>query len=150
MHRLLLFAFVALSSISALPAQSPAESTAIITALNKSAADWNRGDLDTFATSYKNSPDILFIGHTISRGYAQMLAAYKKNYPARDKMGTLTFSQVEVQPLDAHFATVTGHFHLERNPAAGGNADGHYMLVVEHTPAGWKIIRDDTTADPAK
>ena len=150
MHRLLLFAFVALSSISALPAQSPAESTAIITALNKSAADWNSGDLDTFATSYKNSPDILFIGHTISRGYTQMLTAYKKNYPTRDKMGKLTFSQLEIQPLDAHFATVTGRFHLERTTTGGGNADGHYMLVVEHTPAGWKIIRDDTTADPTK
>ena len=150
MRRLLFFAFVALSSIYTLPAQSPVESTAIIAMLNKSADDWDSGDLDTFATSYKDSPDILFIGHTISRGYAQMLAAYKKNYPTREKMGTLTFSQLEVQPLDAHFATVTGHFHLERNPAAGGNADGHYMLVVEHTPAGWKIIRDDTTADPTK
>ncbi len=150
MRRLLLFALVALSSISTLPAQSPDEATAIIAALNKSAADWNRGDLDTFATSYKNSPDILFIGHTISRGYAQMLATYKKNYPTRDKMGTLTFTQLEVQPLDAQFATVTGHFHLERSTSGGGNADGHYMLVVEHTSAVWKIVRDETTADPAK
>ena len=150
MRRLLLFAIVALTSISALPAQSPAEATAIITMLNKSAADWNRGDLDTFATSYKDSPDILFIGHTLSRGYTQMLATYKKNYSTREKMGTLTFTHVEVQPLDAQFATVTGHFHLERTPAGGGNADGHYMLVVELTPAGWKIVRDDTTADPAK
>ena len=150
MRRLLLFAFVVLPTISTLPAQSPAESAAIITVLNKSAADWNRGDLDTFASSYKNSSDILFIGRTISRGYTQMLATYKKNYPTRDKMGTLTFTQLEVQPLDAHFATVTGHFHLERSTNGGGNADGHYMLVVEHTSAGWKIVRDDTTADPAK
>ena len=150
MRRLLFFAFVALSSIYTLTAQSPAEATAIITMLNKSAADWNRGDLDAFATSYKNSPDILFIGHSISRGYTQMLATYKKNYPTRDKMGTLTFTQVEVQPLDTHFATVTGHFHLERSASGGGNADGHYMLVVEHTHQGWKIVRDDTTADPTK
>ena len=148
MKRLLtLIAFASLACT--LSAQIP-QSKAIIAVLNQSAVDWNHGDLNAFATSYKNSPDILFIGHTISRGYAQMLAAYKKNYPTREKMGTLTFSQLEVQPLDAHFATVTGHFHLERNSAAGGNADGHYMLVVEHTPAGWKIIRDDTTADPTK
>jgi fructoselysine-6-P-deglycase FrlB-like protein len=47
---------------------------AIFAVLNHSADDWNRGDLDAFATSYKNSPDILFIGSTTSRGYAQMLA----------------------------------------------------------------------------
>jgi ketosteroid isomerase-like protein len=121
---------------------------AIITVLNKSAGDWNRGDLDAFATSYKNSPDILFIGHKISRGYAQMLAAYKTGYPTREKMGTLNFSQLEVQPLDEHFATVTGHFHLERTPAGGGNADGYFLLVMEKTSAGWKIVRDDTTALP--
>jgi ketosteroid isomerase-like protein len=152
--RRLLFAIISaiLVSAPALHAQSsaPPEAGAIIAMLQKSAADWNRGDLDTFATSYKNSPDILFIGHSLSRGYAQMLATYKKNYPTHDKMGTLTFTELEVQPLDAHFATVTGHFHLERSASGGGNADGHYMLVVEHTTQGWKIVRDDTTADSAK
>ena len=109
---------------------------------------WNQGDLDAFATCYKNSPDILFIGHTISRGYAQMLASYKTGYPTREKMGTLSFSRLETQPLDASFATVTGHFHLERSAAGGGNADGYFLLVVEKTSSGWKIVRDDTTALP--
>jgi ketosteroid isomerase-like protein len=117
--------------------------------MQKSAEDWNRGDIDTFATSYKNSPDILFIGHGISRGYAQMVAAYKKSYSTREQMGTLGFSQLEVQPLDPRFATVTGHFHLERTAAGGGNADGYFLLVFEKTPDGWKIVRDDTTALPA-
>jgi ketosteroid isomerase-like protein len=133
--------------------QSPAspsspESAAIVAMMEQSVADWNRGDLDAFATCYKNSPDILFIGHTISRGYAQMLASYKTGYPTREKMGTLSFSRLETQPLDASFATVTGHFHLERSAAGGGNADGYFLLVVEKTSSGWKIVRDDTTALP--
>ena len=33
--------------------------------LDKQAADWNRGDLEAFATGYKNSPDILFMGSPI-------------------------------------------------------------------------------------
>jgi len=119
---------------------------AVTAMLNKSADDWNHGDIDAFATSYKNSPDILFIGHTISRGYAQMLATYKTAYSTREKMGTLSFSQLEVQPLDERFVTVTGHFHLERTAAGGGNADGYFLLVVEDTPTGWKIVRDDTTS----
>jgi len=118
----------------------------IVGVMNQSVVDWNNGDLDAFASSYKNSPDILFIGRKISRGYAQMLAAYKTGYPTREKMGTLSFSQLEVQPLDASFATVTGNFHLERTAAGGGNADGYFLLVFEHTRQGWKIVRDDTTA----
>ena len=126
----------------------PTESQAIITILNKSADDWNRGDLDAFATSYKNSPDIVFMGRTIQHGYAQMLGRYKAAYPAPAAMGTLSFTQLAVQPLDARFATVTGTFHIERIAAGGGNADGYFLLVVESTPAGWKIIRDSTTVIP--
>ena len=117
--------------------------------MQKSADDWNRGDLDAFATSYKNSPDILFIGRNTRRGYSQMLAGYKSGYPTREKMGTLSFSDLQVQPLDAKFVTTTGKFHLERTAAGGGNADGYFLLVIENTPAGWKIVRDDTTALPA-
>jgi ketosteroid isomerase-like protein len=133
----------------ALTAQSPStDAQAILTVLNKSADDWNRGDLDAFATSYKNSPDILFMGRTIQHGYAQMLAHYKGAYTNPAAMGTLRFAELAVQPLDKRFATVTGRFHLERTTAGGGNADGYFLLVVEHTPAGWKIVRDDTSALP--
>jgi hypothetical protein len=55
----------------ALPAAAQANPAAesIFAMLNKSAADWNRGDLDAFALSYKNSPDILFMGARISHGF---------------------------------------------------------------------------------
>ncbi|MGA8939064.1 MAG: DUF4440 domain-containing protein [Acidobacteriaceae bacterium] len=139
-------------AISRAPAQTasapPAETNAITAAISQSANDWNRGDLDAFATSYKNSPDILFMGRTIQHGYAQMLARYKAAYPSRASMGKLSFNQLAVQPLDAHFATVTGLYHLQRTVAGGGNADGYFLLVLEHTPRGWKIVRDDTTALP--
>jgi len=144
---LVLLAALAMPSYSG--AQTGPETAAILAVMNKSADDWNRGDIDAFATSYKNSPDILFIGRKVSRGYAQMLAAYKTGYPDRERMGKLSFSQLDVQPLDASFATVTGHFRLERTAAGGGNADGYFLLVVEKTDAGWKIVRDDTTALPA-
>jgi len=152
------FTFCAVLLLSTLPyaaqtakPSAPMQERTIIDVMNQSASDWNNGNLDAFASSYKNSPDILFIGRTISHGYAQMLAAYKAGYPTREKMGTLTFTQLEVQPLDANFATTTGHFHLERTKAGGGNADGYFLLVFEHTPEGWKIVRDDSTAIlPAK
>ena len=126
------------------------EARAIRVVLDKQVVDWNRGDLNAFATGYKNSPDILFIGSKVSRGYAQMLDTYRKNYSTKEQMGTLNFSELEVQPLDEHFATVTGHFHLERTAAGGGNSDGHFLLVLEKTPDGWKVVRDDTTVPPKK
>ena len=146
--RLLLLASALACPLAAM-AQGPADTTAILAMMNKSSDDWNKGDMDAFATAYKNSPDILFIGRKISRGYDQMVATYKKRYATREAMGKLTFSQLEVQPLDAQFATVTGHFRLERTTAGGGNADGYYLLVVEKTATGWKIVRDDSTSLPA-
>jgi uncharacterized protein (TIGR02246 family) len=130
---------------------SSATEKAVQALFDKQAADWNRGDLDTFATCYKNSPEILFVGaKKVSRGYAEMLARYHAQYPTREAMGTLTFSDVEVQPLDARFATATGKFHLKRTEAGGGDASGSYMLVLEKTTEGWKIVRDVTMAAPAE
>jgi ketosteroid isomerase-like protein len=149
---LILFAiFVLLSASPLLRAQNTTPAAQAIRAvLDKQVVDWNRGDLDAFATGYKNSPDILFMGSRISRGYAQMLDGYRKGYSTKENMGTLSFTRLDVQPLDASFATVTGNFHLERTPDGGGNVDGYFLLVFEKTPAGWKIIRDDTTVPPKK
>ena len=121
-----------------------AQDSAIRAVLAQQAVDWNSGDLDAFATGYKNSPDILFIGSNISRGYSQMLERYRAVYSTHEKMGTLTYSDIEVQPLDENFATATGRFHLERTAAGGGEASGTYLLVFEKTPQGWKIVRDVT------
>jgi ketosteroid isomerase-like protein len=148
---LILFLFFAIMATSTfLRAQNTPEAQAIRAVLDKQVVDWNRGDLESFATGYKNSPDILFMGSKISRGYAQMLDTYRNGYSTKEKMGTLNFTALEVQPLDEHFATVTGNFHLERTAAGGGNADGYFLLVVEKTPAGWKIVRDATTVPPKK
>lgn len=144
----LLALLVCLIPAASLAQSAPApEREAIVAMLNRQAADWNRGDLDAFATGYKHSPDILFMGHPIRRGYDQMLSGYRKSFPNREAMGKLTFSQLEVQPLDERFATVTGRFYLERTSAGGGDASGYYLLVLEKTPAGWKIVRDDTAND---
>ncbi len=144
----LLVAFVAVAAMPVVQAQNSAPTQAIRAVLEKQVVDWNRGDMEAFATGYKNAPDILFMGPRISKGYDQMLEGYKKSFSNKERMGVLSFSELEVQPLDEHFATVTGHFHLERSAAGGGNAGGFYLLVMEKTPVGWKIVRDATTNQP--
>ncbi len=143
---LLFIAFASAAAASPRIAPGTDDITAIRQLMSRQAADWNRNDLDAFATGYKNSPDILFVGRTVSRGYAEMLDRYRKGYPTREAMGNLSFTNLEPVLLDDRFATATGNFHLERTSAGGGNADGIFSLVFEKTPAGWKIIRDHTTA----
>jgi uncharacterized protein (TIGR02246 family) len=143
---MLLIVIVLVTPFCTFAQQRPTEEQAIRAVLERQVADWNRGDLEAFATGYRNSPDILFIGSRMNRGYAQMLDGYRKAYPTREKMGALSFTELAVQPLDERFATVTGHFHLERTAAGGGNANGFFLLVFEKTKDGWKIVRDDTTA----
>jgi ketosteroid isomerase-like protein len=140
-----LFVLLLIAVSLALPALAEDPGTAITALLQQQAADWNRGDLDAFASGYKNSPDVLFMGVTPRHGYSEMLAGYKARYPTREAMGTLTFSQLHVQPLDERIATTTGDFHLVCSPQAGGNVNGYFLLVLEKTAAGWKIVCDDTT-----
>ncbi len=113
--------------------------------LTDQTAAWNRGDIAAFATTYVNSPDLVFIGKSVSRGYSQMLERYRQNYPTPEKMGKLRFSDLEIKVLDAKYANVLGRFHLERMAEAGGNADGVFTLLFTKTAQGWKIIQDHTS-----
>jgi uncharacterized protein (TIGR02246 family) len=132
---------------------SASDETAIRGVLNAQVAAWNRGDVVTFMQGYRDSPTTTFVGKTVQHGYANILARYQKIYAGKDKMGQLTFTDLEVHQLDAHFATVTGRYHLARSAAAGGDAQGIFSLVfektaentTEKTASGWKIILDHTS-----
>jgi uncharacterized protein (TIGR02246 family) len=140
---LLVLASVSAHSQELKPA-SP-EELGVVKVLLAQEAAWNRGDLEAFAKGYKDSPDTLFVTKQISRGYAGMLESYKRDYPNKAVMGTLTFSELEVHPLDEKFAVVLGKYHLERGKKDGGNTEGMFSLVFEKTDDGWKIIIDHTT-----
>lgn len=136
----------------AMPARSqqplttvPQQQLDVIKVLLAQEEAWNRGNLEAFAQSYKDSPDTLFITNAVNRGFAGLLDAYRRNYPNRAAMGTLTYSGLEVHPLDEHFAVVIGRYNLERGKKDGGNAEGIFSLVLEKTDKGWKIIVDHTT-----
>jgi uncharacterized protein (TIGR02246 family) len=107
---------------------------------------WNRGDIDTFMHSYKNSPDTTFIGKTIAHGYQPILERYKKSFATREAMGTLDFSDLTVKMLGQNYAVVIGKFHLARTTAGGGDASGIFSLIFEREPGGWQIILDHTTS----
>jgi ketosteroid isomerase-like protein len=125
-------------------AASPVE-TAIRAAMDKEVADWNRGDLRGYVRSYGDNA--VLAGNSIVRGSQDILKAYASSFATPEKMGKLSYSDLEVHPLDARFAYVIGHFHLARSQAGGGNMSGLFTLIFEKTRAGWKIVLDHTTAD---
>jgi ketosteroid isomerase-like protein len=135
-----------------LPAQTPdplhtasRQELNIIKVLLAQENAWNKGDLTAFTDTFKDSPDTLVITHQVSRGFAGLLDEYKHDYPNKAAMGTLSYSDLEVHPLDENFAVVVGKYHLERGKKDGGVAEGLFSLVLENTDKGWKIIVDHTT-----
>ncbi len=125
-------------------AMEKADVAAIEALMAKGVSDWNKGDLPAFESTYKNAPDIVFMGGTVRRGFDGMVQSYNRNYPTAEKRGVLTYTGLEVHVLDPRYAYMIGRFHLERTPAGGGNADGEFSLLWEKTAAGWKIILDHT------
>ena len=121
------------------------QETEIRNVLNAQVAAWNRGDVVTFMHGYKDSPATTFIGKTVRHGYAEILARYQQSFAGKEKMGQLAFSELEVNLLDPHFASVTGRYHLARSAEGGGDAEGVFSLIFEKTENGWKIILDHTS-----
>ena len=121
------------------------DEAAIRKVLDAQVAAWNRGDVVAFMKGYNNSPDTTFVGRTVAHGYANVLARYRENFGTPEKMGSLSFSELEVKPVDRQVVTVTGHYHLKRAASGGGDASGIFSLVFKKTANGWKIVLDHTS-----
>src|SRR5579862_3685148 len=101
--------------------------------LDDQVAAWNRGDIPAFMEGYDKSESTTFVGATITKGHAQVLANYLKRYPTRENMGTLKFSELEIRPLGGDYASVIGKFHLDRSAQGGGEASGIFTLLFHRT-----------------
>lgn len=144
----LLSAVVVASAAAMASAQAQQPSSAeILAVVEKSADDWNRGDLEAFVQCYEQSPETTFVGTEVSRGTEQVLSRYKRTYPDPARMGKTTFSELQARPLTPELAIVTGRFHLQRDAASGGDKSGLFTLVMRKGASGWRIIHDHTSAD---
>ena len=113
--------------------------------LDDQVSAWNRGDVRAFMEGYEDSPSTTFVGAKVTKGHAEVLANYIQRYPTKEKMGTLRFSDLEIQVLDSNYVTVIGRFHLDRSQAAGGESSGIFTLLFRRTNIGWKVILDHTS-----
>ena len=135
--------FVCLLFAAALTAAAPED--LIRKVLDDQTAAWNRGDVKAFMEGYEDSPSTTFVGATVIRGHASVLANYSKRYPTNERMGALRFSDVEIRLLGSNYASVLGRFHLDRDKDSGGEANGIFTLLFKRTPQGWKVILDHTS-----
>jgi ketosteroid isomerase-like protein len=104
---------------------------------------WNRGDIEGYMDGYARSAKTEFVGgDSISRGWQTVLDRYKKKYDTREKMGTLTFSEVEVTMLSKDAALVLGRWRLKR---ANDEPNGTFTLLFRKTKAGWRIVHDHSS-----
>jgi len=131
-----------------LPLEASAKDTkseaAIRAVLEAQAAAWNRGDLEGYMDGYDRSPNTEFVsGDRINRGWQAVLDRYKKSYDTREKMGVLTFSELEINVLSKDAALVLGRWRLKR---ANDEPHGTFSLLFRKTKAGWRIVHDHSSS----
>ncbi len=117
---------------------------AIKAVLDAQATAWNRGDLEGYMEGYDRSNNTEFVGaDTITRGWQTVLDRYRRNYNSREKMGVLTFSDLEITILSKDAALVLGRWHLKR---ANDEPHGTFTLLFRKTKAGWRIVHDHSSS----
>jgi ketosteroid isomerase-like protein len=140
---MLLLAVIFFAFAAAAYSQTDSSATAIRKVMDDQAAAWNRGDIDEFMKGYWNSDKLVFVsGDRVTRGWQPTLDNYKRNYNSRAMMGTLTFSDLEINVLSKDAAVVLGSWSLAREK---DNPHGKFTLTFRKFKEGWRIIMDHTS-----
>jgi ketosteroid isomerase-like protein len=117
---------------------------AVRAVIESQAAAWNRGDIDGYMEGYAKEDSTEFVsGDTMTRGWQTVLDRYKSHYDSRAKMGTLTFSELEIKPLSEYYIMATGRWQLARE---ADTPHGRFTLIFRRTAAGWRIVHDHTSS----
>ena len=124
--------------------QEKSEMTEIRAVLDAQRDAWNLGNIDEFMNAYERSQETVFVsGDTVTHGWQTVLERYKKGYDTREKMGTLSYTALEITMLGKDSAVVLGRWSLKR---AQDQPHGTFTLIFKRSKQGWKIIHDHTSA----
>lgn len=114
----------------------------IIKVMNTQMAAWNRGDLEAFMQGYWKSDSLMFVSSKPTYGWQATLNNYKRSYPDKAAMGTLSFDIKKVELLNANNAFVFGAWHLKREK---DNPGGYFTLWFRKIKGEWKVVVDHTS-----
>ncbi len=131
----------------AAPEQASTSVAEIQSVLTAQQDAWNRGDIDAFMNGYARSASTVFVSQDeVSRGWETVRDRYRVKYSDRTKMGTLSFSEIEVTMLSPDAAVVLGRWRLKRT---NDEPHGRFTLIFKRLPEGWRIVHDHTSAAPS-
>ena len=132
----------------AAPEQTSTSAAEIQSVLTAQQDAWNRGDIDAFMNGYARSASTVFVSQDeVSRGWETVRDRYRVKYSDRTKMGTLSFSEIEVTMLSPDAAVVLGRWRLKRT---NDELHGRFTLIFKRLPEGWRIVHDHTSAAPSQ
>lgn len=115
----------------------------ILNIISEQQAAWNRGDLRAFMSGYWKSDQLVFIGKNgPSYGWDKALENYQKSYPTPEKMGELTFNEIDIKKLNHKYAYVTGAWQLIRTSDV---LKGYYTLLFKKINGKWLIVSDHSS-----
>jgi uncharacterized protein (TIGR02246 family) len=118
--------------------------SAIRAVLDAQRDAWNKGDIEGYMDGYDRTENTIFVsGDNVTRGWKTVLERYKKSYDTREKMGQLTFSDLEMNMLSRDSAVVIGKWLLKRSQ---DEPHGRFTLIFKKTSHGWRIIHDHTSS----
>jgi uncharacterized protein (TIGR02246 family) len=136
--------FLTAALVCAVPEQ-PSNSVAEIQSILTTQQDaWNRGDIERFMNGYARSASTVFVSEDeVRRGWETVRERYRVKYSDRAKMGTLSFSEIELTTLSPDAAVVLGAWRLKR---ATDEPHGRFTLIFKRLAEGWRIVHDHTSA----
>ena len=127
------------------PGREDAELAAVRAVIEAQQAAWNRGDIEGFMDGYAREETTTFVsGDTVTRGWQTVLERYRARYDSPARMGTLTFSELELRPLSPFYTLAAGRWQLARETDA---PRGRFTLIFRRTAAGWRVVHDHTSAE---
>jgi len=111
--------------------------------LDTQAKAWNAGDFRSFMEPYWNSEEMTFqSGNNRLYGWQALLDRYEATY-AGEKMGILSFKDLEIKVLSSDLAYALGRFHLSYPDSA---LEGLFTILLKRSSEGWLIIHDHSSS----
>lgn len=116
--------------------------------LERSASDWNRGDLAGFMSDYADDSLTGYVsGGHVQYGWQKLHDRYQAAYFAPGKTrDSLAFDEVRIRTLARDLALCTARFALHRGDSV--TASGPFTLVLQKQGGRWRILHDHTSSDP--
>jgi uncharacterized protein (TIGR02246 family) len=134
-----LFLAFACSEVNAQASKAEVATQQITAAMDSSAAEWNRGDLEHFMGMYDPSATMMMTNGPVGLGAIRALYV-NKYFNGKVPKQNLRYTEMEVRLLGDHYALLTGAFTLYGNNLP--ERSGRYSLVMIKTKYGWKILHD--------